>query len=148
MNLRVTDIHIAKNYQNFSIKNIQTNEIIATFTIQQMINCCGAAVSTSAQVTKKFRGKGLGKILNEMRKVIAYELGYALLICTAIVRDKSGNTLYFIAQNKILKDNKWTCGTVFNSRRTGNQIGLHFIKLEKPTMKLGFPINAEGKILP
>lgn len=53
--------------------------VISTWELYQMKNCCGICVSTMVQVAEEFRGKGIGKILNELRLCIAKLDGYGLI---------------------------------------------------------------------
>ena len=73
--------------------------LIATFSLTEMPGCCGVLISFHSEVSSKFRNKGIGTILNQLRIEIAELLGYTVLMCT----DKATN----INQSKILKKNGW-----------------------------------------
>ena len=100
----------------------------AGFTLVCMPGCCGILISTGCFVNPGYQRRGLGTLLNNMRKQMAWEMGYTLLMCTDVV----DNT----PQQKILSD--WTKITSFDNRRTGNHILMHEYKLHDTGIATGF----------
>jgi GNAT superfamily N-acetyltransferase len=92
--------------------------------------CCGVVVSTGAYVEPKFRKKGIGTILNRMRKRIAAEWGYSLMLCTDLVDNAP--------QQTILKTEGWEKHIDFLNTRTNNRVALHTIPLKVEGISLGF----------
>ena len=97
------------------------DEIIASFELHPMINCCGICVSTKSNVSQKYRKKGLGTLLNSIRIDIARYNDYSLLLCTDIEIN--------IPQRKILKANGWKDIYSFINKRTNNKVYLTIINL-------------------
>lgn len=100
-----------------------SGKVISEFTMRQMPGCCGIVVSTGSTVDPKYRGKGIGTILNELRKDIARANGFGCLMCTTIL----SNT----PQQKILERNEWELVNTFNNPRTGNDLGVHIYNLNE-----------------
>ena len=98
-----------------------------------MPGCCGIVVSSGAYVTPCFRGKGLGKLLCEMRSHIAYECKYSLMLCT----DVSTN----IPQQKILESCGWTKQLEFRNKKTMNNVCLHTTTPKPGKYDLGFEVK-------
>jgi GNAT superfamily N-acetyltransferase len=94
---------------------------LASFKLYPMINCCGIAVSTHAEVAPSARGKGLGTILNALRIDIARNLGYGVLMCTDIESNEY--------QRKILAKNGWKDVHKFVNPRTRNTVFVSVINL-------------------
>lgn len=94
-------------------------DVIAMFSLVCMPGCCGVVISTNCQVSLQYRRRGLGTLLNEMRRQMAYELGYSCMLCTDVIDN--------IPQQRILR--AWNCIANFTNRRTGNHILLHEIQL-------------------
>lgn len=106
------------------------NWTAAGFTLVCMPGCCGVVISTNCYVNPNWREHGLGTLLNNMRKQMAYEMGYTLLLCTDVTKN--------IPQQKILNTNGWTKLLEFNNRRTGNTVSLDMIILRDTGIALGF----------
>lgn len=104
----------------FKIVNIKS-ELISSFKLIQMINCCGICVSTSVFVSDDYRNKGINTVLNNFRIDIAKELEYGILLCT----DVSHN----IAEVKTLNKNGWEHIYNFKNPRTDNKINISVKKL-------------------
>lgn len=96
-------------------------EVAASFSLYQLIGCCGVCVSTGAYVSSDYRQKGLGTLLNSMRIDLARALGYGCLMCTDIATNE--------AQSRILQKNGWTLIHGFTNPRTTHQVGIHIINL-------------------
>ena len=95
---------------------------IATWELYQMKNCCGICVSTAATVREDFKKKGLGKLLNQVRIDYAKIMGYGLLLCTDVLKNKP--------QQKILDANGWEMVYSFKNPRTKNDVGIHVVPLK------------------
>lgn len=96
-------------------------EEVASWKLCQQVGCCGVCVSTEAEVSKKWQGKGLGKLLNSLRIDIARINGFSLLLCTDVL----SNTY----QRKILAWNGWRDVCTFLNRRTGNTVAISVVNL-------------------
>lgn len=90
---------------------------IARFKLICMPGCCGIVISTDACVYSDYRRKGLGTILNNMRRQIAWQFGYTAMICTDVMVN--------IPQQRILKRNGWNTLFHFVNRRTENAVSMH-----------------------
>jgi GNAT superfamily N-acetyltransferase len=95
--------------------------IIATWELYGMKNCCGICVSTAAFVDPKCRKNGLGRILNRVRIDLAKYMGYGLLLCTDVTRNKP--------QQRILESNGWKQLYTFINPRTKNEVAIHIVDL-------------------
>lgn len=88
---------------------------IASFVLVPMPGCCGVVVSTGAHVSFECRNMGIGTLMNQLRIILAKELGYSQIYCTVT----STNT----HQIKILQKNGWWfVGPEFTNSKTGNKI--------------------------
>jgi hypothetical protein len=103
-------------------------ECAAGFSLVAMPGCCGIVISTGAYVYSQYRQRGLGTLLNNLRKQMAWDMGYSLLLCTDVITN--------IPQQKILSD--WTPLGNFTNRRTGNVIAMHEWRLENTGVACGF----------
>ena len=97
--------------------------IVSSWELWQMKNCCGICVSTAVEVNKIYRKSGLGALLNKIRLHIAKLDGYGLMLCTDVLSNEP--------QQKILTANGWDCVKQFKNPRTGNDIGIHTVDLTK-----------------
>lgn len=93
---------------------------VASFELYSMPRCCGILLSCNATVSEGYRNKGLGSLLNKMRKEISTNLGYTILLCT----DRSQNE----PQRKVLQKNEWEDIYKFKNKRTGNDVFISIIK--------------------
>lgn len=107
-------------------------EHLGSFSLVCLPGCCGILVSTNAYVAAKYRQKGIGRILNEMRISIAYLWGYSCLLCTDIVNNH--------VQQKILNKNNWQEIYKFINTRTSNNVAIHVVETKKPVISLGFDL--------
>jgi len=96
-------------------------QVVASWELYQMKNCCGICVSTVAMVEQPFRKNGLGLVLNQIRIDLARMMGYGLLLCTDVTSN--------VPQQKILKANGWKLIHKFINPRTNNELGIHVIGL-------------------
>lgn len=94
---------------------------VASGMLEMLPGCCGIAVSHHSRVEKGFRGLGIGSIMSNIRKVIATNLDYSVLLCT----DIRGN----IPQQKILGNLGYKEVDSFINKHTGNAIAIHTVKL-------------------
>jgi hypothetical protein len=94
---------------------------IATFRMSQLNGCCGVCVSYNVQTSEAYRGRGIGKLLNQLRVQIADYLDYTVLLCT----DVQQNT----AQRKIIAKNSWKDIHTFVNKRTNNTVNISVINL-------------------
>lgn len=98
------------------------NTVIASWELVQMKNCCGACVSTAAEVREKFRGLGIGSLLNQMRVKMAKSDNYGVLFCTAVISSKCKAEK---TQQHILERNGWTLVHSFVNPRSKNKVGMY-----------------------
>lgn len=95
-------------------------ELAARWKLYQMPHCCAICVSCNAEVFPKFQGKGLGTLLNTLRRDLSTALGYSMLLCT----DVEQNT----RQRHILTTNGWRDVASVVNRRTGNRVYISVIE--------------------
>lgn len=95
--------------------------VAAKFSLVPMINCCGIVVSTQAEVTSGFQGKGLGTLLNSFRIDLARHKGYGVLLCTDVESNEP--------QRRVLKKNGWKDIFKFVNPRTKNVVCISVINL-------------------
>lgn len=93
---------------------------MATFTLREMINCCGILVSTKTMVYEEFRGKGLAQELMLLKEALAKEYGYSCMMATV---NMTGNP----AEVHILQKFGWSLVNKFKNSRTKNDVGV-FVK--------------------
>lgn len=126
---------LAPNSGEFQVVK-QDGKLIAKFELRRMPGCCGVCISCHSLVETGFRKKGLGTLLNQMRLVMARQMGYGVLMCTDIMT----NTV----QHKILEKNNWQYLMTFNNPRTKNNVLIHAFNLNdlKDELPLGF--NCKG----
>jgi GNAT superfamily N-acetyltransferase len=93
---------------------------MATFTLKEMINCCGILVSTRTEVSNDYRGKGLAQELMLLKEELARQYGYSCMMATV---NMTGNP----AEVHILEKFGWKCVNDFNNSRTKNKVGV-FVK--------------------
>lgn len=99
----------------------QNPKRVAGFSLLQLPGCCGVALSTGAHVACSYQRKGLGYILNELRKDLSREAGYTVLMCTDVMHNE--------AQRKILQHNGWKDVFDFVNKRTGNKVAISVVEL-------------------
>jgi len=97
------------------------DRVITTFRIKQLPGCCGVGVSTGVEVRPTFQNMGVSTLMNKFRQEYAKLLSYGVLLCT----DVESN----IAQQKVLKKNKWKKLHSFRNPKTSNQVAIHCIDL-------------------
>lgn len=110
---------------------------ISNFDLKRLPGCCGVCVSCHASIVQKFRGNGLGTLLNKMRLVMARQMGYGMLICTDISTNKP--------QCRILEKNNWKHLITFNNPRTSNDVLIHSFNLNE--LKDNFPLGFNCKAI-
>lgn len=93
---------------------------VATFTLMEMINCCGILVSTKTMVYEEFRGKGIAQELMLLKEALARTYGYSCMMATV---NMTGNP----AEVHILEKHGWKLVNDFKNSRTKNQVGV-FVK--------------------
>lgn len=126
----VQDVFLPSNNWPHTDALDQRPEYIGEFALVSLPGCCGAVVSTHSFVNERYRNRGLGTLLNEMRRELAYRLGYGLMLCT----DLASN----VPQQKVLERNGWTLASKFQNRRTLNTLNLHYVHLLPTGIELGF----------
>lgn len=92
-------------------------EDVATFTLKEMINCCGILVSTKTQVYKDFQGKGIAQELMLLKESLAKVYGYSCMMATV---NMTGNP----TEVHILEKFGWKCVSSFKNSRTKNKVGI------------------------
>ena len=95
--------------------------VIASFTLQQMVGCCGVCISTGASVHPDYQKRGLGLVMNSIRIDMARAMGYGVLMCTDVVKNEP--------QRKILVQNGWKDVHEFINPRTKNRVAISVINL-------------------
>lgn len=93
---------------------------MATFTLKEMINCCGILVSTKTLVYKDFEGQGIAQEMMLLKESLAKVYGYSCMMATV---NMTGNP----AEVHILEKSGWTCVSSFVNSRTKNKVGI-FVK--------------------
>jgi GNAT superfamily N-acetyltransferase len=96
---------------------------IAHFKLQEQTGCCGILVSTKTSVSEKYRGRGIAQELMLLKKSLAKEFGYGLLLATV---NLSGNP----AEAHILEKTGWTKLNEFINPHTSHLVGVFSFKLE------------------
>lgn len=124
-------VELVRDEGNYAVvlRDVRPSHSVAWFQLDQLQGCCGVLVSYHAAIGLRYRGKGLGYLLNKMRQQIAWNRGYTVLICTDVLHNEP--------QQKILERNGWTKLTAFENRRTGNDVGLHIKHLEDSGIQIG-----------
>lgn len=108
--------YVKENLYSLFVRTGDRDTRIATFGLDQLPGCCGVVVSHSSMVEAKYREKGVGKELNQLRLDIATTMGYGYMLATTI----EGND----AQTKIMLDNGWETLKVFINPKTKNKVFL------------------------
>ncbi len=122
------NVSIVQYKENFFVRS--NDVLVSSFSLVAMPGCCGICVSINSLVVSEFRGKGLGSLLNSMRKQIAWDMGYSLLMCTNL----SDN----IPQKKILSKNGWEVLKVFFNQKTGKEVEIQTVDLSDTGVSVGF----------
>ena len=91
------NVHINKSSEWHHVFVKTQSNIIASFCLTEMPSCCMILILHNSNINNKYRNKGIGSILFELKLQIAKELGYATVLCT----DIANNT----PQRKILAKN-------------------------------------------
>ena len=100
---------------------IEGYEIISTFKLYELPHCCAIVVSCNAWINEKYRGMGLGTLLNQLRQHIGRGLNYTTMLCTDVMANK--------AQRQILQKNGWKDIHQLKNKRTGNELAVSVIDL-------------------
>ncbi len=98
------------------------NQSIAGFTLKEMINCCGALVSTQTYVLSSHQKRGIAQSMMPIKEALAKEFGYSMLMATVNMTDNK-------AECHILEKFGWTKVDEFKNSRTKHQVGLFTKKL-------------------
>ena len=99
----------------------QLASIVATFNLNQLHGCCGVCISHYASVDVYFKKRGVGTLLNTLRKEIAKQQGFTVMLCT----DIDTNT----PNRKILQKNGWKDIFSFVNKRTKNKVNISVVEL-------------------
>lgn len=102
---------------------------IAEFTLVCMPGCCGIVISTRVKVDIRYRNKGIGTLLNQMRIQMAHDAGYGVIMCTDVIHNEP--------QQAILKKNNWWRAFMFPNPRTSNVVALDFIHVTDTGIEVG-----------
>jgi hypothetical protein len=97
------------------------NYPIASFKLYALPHCCGVMVSSQAFVAHKWRKRGIGQALNEMRQDLGRFYGYSVMLCTDVVDNE--------VQRHILQKAGFQDLMQFNNKRTGHQVAISAISL-------------------
>lgn len=90
------------------------DRMAAFFMLERLPGCCGVCVSHSAMVEPKFRGSGLGSLLNALRIAMARTMGYGTLLGTDVTNNPK-RVAYF-------ERNGWADLHTFENPRTLNKV--------------------------
>lgn len=91
----------------------------AAGSLSMLPGCCGAAISHNA--FSYTRNRGYGTLMHNLRKAIAKESGFTIMLCT----DKITNE----PQRKFIAKSGFADLTTFTNRRTNNVVALSSIVL-------------------
>ena len=111
------DLHHDANFNECEITLEIGDDFIFSFTLCDMIGCCGILIYTLARVTeypKDIRNRGLGTLMSEIAIDIAKTLGYGILIAT----DATCSNI----QQKIFIKQGWQERIKFTNPRTDNEV--------------------------
>lgn len=103
-------------YRLIVVNSSGNKTTIAEWTLTELPGCSGVCVSHASKVDSRFRGKGIGTLLNTYRQLQAEEMGYAVLLCTYRL-DNTG-------QKKVLDKNGWETILSFTNKKSRNDIGI------------------------
>lgn len=105
---------IARSHVHATIRDSK-NFAVASFGMMQMPANCGIVISTGVLVPFPYAGKGIGRLLLEIREAAALLDGYTVAVETGVLgmQDKELN---------ILKKNKYTEMERFVNNRTSSKI--------------------------
>ncbi len=92
---------------------------VGHFALSFLYGCRGVLVSHTMLIEPEYRGKGLAKKLQPIKKRIAKDLGVAVMLCTVVDENK--------AQETVIKD--WQKVGSFDNMRTGNKVNLFTTKV-------------------
>ena len=107
----------------YKIAEAPTADALASWKLYQLPHCCGICVSCNAWVHPDWRGRGNGKLLNQLRQQIARSMSYSLLMCTDVETNA--------AQRGVLRSNGWKDLHTFVNSRTNNTVIISVIDLKK-----------------
>ena len=94
---------------------------IATFSLQELVGCCGVLVSYWSEVIPDYRKKGIGTDLLVIRMATARAMKYGLCLATVDQSNKTEVTL--------LLSQGWNKLREFRNPRTNNIIEIYSINL-------------------
>lgn len=97
--------------------------LISSFKLYQLPHCCAYAMSCNVSIYPTYRGKGLGRILNNLRVEMAKQMGYSSILCTDVADNHP--------QREVLKKNGWSDVHSIRNRRTGNTVMLSVKTIDK-----------------
>lgn len=121
-NLSSDSIEIINSDEGAVFHIMSGNTRVAEFTLCQLRGCCGICLSTAAYVNPTFRNKGVGSRLGLLRKQMAKDAGYTVLLCTDVADN--------FAQKKVLDKNGWIDLFRFRNRRTSNLVDISVLPLD------------------
>lgn len=83
------DAGYGSRINQFIVKDIATNTVITSFGLYEFPSCCAFCVSTQAVVNERYRRRGINKLSNAFRQLLAQEQRYSALICTDIEHNEA-----------------------------------------------------------
>ena len=89
--------------------------------MSQLPGCCMYLTCFHMYITDKYRGKGLGTLLQSMKEEIARYLGYTFLICTVTDNNES--------QKKVLEKTGWKMIHQEENKRSCNIVNMYIKKV-------------------
>ena len=108
-------IKTLKSYNQYpDLPDYVGNFLVASFSMDVFPGCCAYAASYETNVTPRFRGKGIGTALQEVKAKLAKEAGFTHMLATC----KKDN----ITQISILEKAGWEKLHDCVNKRTNNQL--------------------------
>jgi hypothetical protein len=94
---------------------------VAEWHMVQLPGCCGVMVCYNSYVSMSWQGRGIGGIVARLKKKLAYDMGYTLLLATDILENEPNMKIFEKASLKMVAS--------FENRRTDNQVGVFAVEL-------------------
>jgi GNAT superfamily N-acetyltransferase len=96
---------------------------VARFFLGEFPGCCGICISTGTIVHSEYRGKGIAQKLIELKKFMARELNFTIMIATVAIS-------YNEIEKHILEKTGWKkLDMDFVNRKTTNTVATYFLPL-------------------
>ena len=94
---------------------------IADFKLIGFPGCCGLVISTQTMVAESCRGRGIGKLLQHLKKHLALSLGFGAILAVTVQKNEIQHKVFEGAGYQHLED-------VYN-KGTGNTINMFLKKV-------------------